>query len=330
MSWQRPWERIKGIETVWGIIERIPWGNFVLTAINTWLASVWAQASSAPAWAVLLITMSAALLSLLCWMAFGQPKVKSGAILDSRGNPVLGSKGSYVWYGASVLAACLFVGALYGMWSRTIPSPKTHTAVGELIEAPRAPEFAFAIPAKTIEQASLSPSAVQQTSSGDNSPNIVTIGQTGGLNAGRIESLTVNHADPPGILALLSEKTDELVAGLTPPVDADTIRVACLSGSDRSCAIASRLLMIFSRAGWRIQENKVFKASPDIPKEAITIVVPGQPVQGLPPHLGRWRNLVGSEKVVALALNKAEIPVRFSSATDMSEGTIGVYAGLAP
>lgn len=156
-----------------------------MTLGDTWLTNIWARATNAPTWAVLLITMCAALICLVAWVAFGRSRLATGSLLDSRGKPILGSKGPYVWYILTAIAAVVFMASLYGTWSYTAPPAGMYSAVRQQLRSQAPPSFAFKIPEWKDRpvRAGVGDRAIQQESSGDNSTNNATTGDNSPIDS---------------------------------------------------------------------------------------------------------------------------------------------------
>jgi len=92
-------------------------------------------------------------------------------------------------------------------------------------------------------------------------------------------------------------------------------------------------LLLFSEAGWKIEENKVFRLEPQIPIVGVamaTRAAPNEPKEPLPPHLGRWRLMDESNKTIYWALRSIDIPVTGATDNTLNDGTIGIYIGSEP
>jgi len=152
-------------------------------------------------------------------------------------------------------------------------------------------------------------------------------------NGGVINNPTINNAVPPkaGMFELTEERRNgflKLLSAQTAP--RDTVRIGCTSWSEKSCVAAGRFLLLFSEAGWQIEENKVFRLEPQIPivGVAITTRAPAdEPKHPLPPHLGRWRKMDESHKTIYWAFRSTDIPVGGASDNTLKEGTLGIYFG---
>jgi hypothetical protein len=92
-------------------------------------------------------------------------------------------------------------------------------------------------------------------------------------------------------------------------------------------------LLLFSEAGWQIEENKVFRMEPQIPIVGVAIAtrIPAdEPKEPLPPHLGRWRKMDESHKTIYWAFHSIDIPVGSATDNTLKEGTLGIYFGSEP
>lgn len=108
------------------------------------------------------------------------------------------------------------------------------------------------------------------------------------------------------------------------------LRVGCISWSEYACVAAGRFLIVFSKAGWTIQENRVFRLEPAVPVDGVTIASIPEAGPALPPHLGRWHKASQSEMALITAFRQMNIPVRVSGDTALSAGIVGVYFGPEP
>jgi len=107
----------------------------------------------------------------------------------------------------------------------------------------------------------------------------------------------------------------------------DTVRIGCTL-SEKSCVAAGRFLLLFSEAGWQIEENKVFRMEPQIPivGVAITTRAPADDEGPLPPHLAdgvRWTRAI---KPFYWAFRSLDIPVALRPIT-LERCTLGIYFG---
>jgi hypothetical protein len=113
----------------------------------------------------------------------------------------------------------------------------------------------------------------------------------------------------------------------------DTVRIGCTSWSEKSYVAAGRFLLLFSEAGWQIEENKVFRMEPQIPIVGVAIATRtavDEPKEPLPPHLGRWRLMDESHKTIYWAFHSTDIPVGGATDNTLKEGTLGIYFGSEP
>jgi len=155
-------------------------------------------------------------------------------------------------------------------------------------------------------------------------------------NGGVIVNPTINNAVPPkaGMFELSEEKRNGLLKALSAQTaPRDIVRIGCTSWSEKSCVAAGRFLLLFSEAGWQIEENKVFRMEPQIPivGVAITTRAPAEePKDPLPPHMGRWRKMDESHKTIYGALRSIDIPVGSGTDNTLKDGTLGIYFGSEP
>jgi hypothetical protein len=126
---------------------------------------------------------------------------------------------------------------------------------------------------------------------------------------------------------LTPERRAEFLKLLTPPIGADTLRVGCASWSERACVAAGRFLVLFSVAGWKIDENRVFRMDPLVPNEGVFIVSLPEPGPPLPPHLGRWHAMNLSEITLHLAFVQMGFATDGSTDASLTKGKTGVYFG---
>jgi hypothetical protein len=155
-------------------------------------------------------------------------------------------------------------------------------------------------------------------------------------NGGVINNPTINNAAPQkvGSFELTEEKRSgflKLLSAQTAP--RDTLRIGCTSWSEASCVAAGTFLLLFSQAGWQIEDNKVFRLEPQIPIVGVAIVTrtpSDEPKEPLPPHLGRWRLMDESHKTIYWAFHSLSIPVNAGSDESLKDGTLGIYFGPEP
>jgi hypothetical protein len=110
----------------------------------------------------------------------------------------------------------------------------------------------------------------------------------------------------------------------------DTLRVGCVPWSERSCVAAGRFLIKFSKAGWTIDSNRVFRVDAQIPTDGVTICTNKPPPTNLPPYLGEWQAMNPSHVTIACALLETGIRVAGASDISLPTGTLGVYFGPEP
>jgi hypothetical protein len=155
-------------------------------------------------------------------------------------------------------------------------------------------------------------------------------------NGGVITNPTINNTAPQtaGLYELTEEKRNsflKLLSAQTAP--RDTVRIGCTSWSEKSCVAAGRFLLMFSEAGWQIEENKVFRMEPQIPIVGVAIAnrAPAdEPKEPLPPHMGRWRAMDESHKTIYWAFRSLDIPVGAATDNTLKDGILGVYFGSEP
>ncbi len=129
---------------------------------------------------------------------------------------------------------------------------------------------------------------------------------------------------------LAGERRTQFVHLLQPPTVANTIRVGCISWSERACVAAGQFLLLFSAAGWKIDGDRVFRLEPMIPNEGVFIVAQPEPGPPLPPHLGRWRKGNDSEIRMFLAFSTIGLIPHLSSDPSLAKGVTGIYFGPEP
>jgi hypothetical protein len=111
----------------------------------------------------------------------------------------------------------------------------------------------------------------------------------------------------------------------------DTVRVGCIDWMPDSCVTAGKFLLSFSRAGWKIDENRVFRLDTRIPPEGITIASKTPKyTDNLPPHLGHWNQMDTSQITFWTAFQWVQVPIGATGDPDMPVGTIGIYFGANP
>jgi len=155
-------------------------------------------------------------------------------------------------------------------------------------------------------------------------------------NGGVINNPTINNAAPPkaGLFELTEERRNgflKLLSAQTAP--RDTVRIGCTSWSEKSCVAAGRFLLLFSEAGWQIEENKVFRLEPQIPIVGVAIAIrtaADEPKEPLPPHLGRYRLMDESHKTIYWAFHSTDITVGGATDNTLKDGTLGIYFGSEP
>lgn len=131
---------------------------------------------------------------------------------------------------------------------------------------------------------------------------------------------------------LTDERRARFLALLKPPLrNANRLKIACLSWSERACVAAGQFLILFSQAGWTIDQNKVFRMDEPIPTEGVSIVSKPEPGPPLPPHLGRWWHRM-SVTEVSLAAAFVAVGVKQAGSGDptLEDGTTGVYFSSEP
>jgi len=110
----------------------------------------------------------------------------------------------------------------------------------------------------------------------------------------------------------------------------ETLRVGCVSWSERACVGAGTFLIEFSKAGWTIDSKKVFRMNVGIPVSGVSICTNKRVPTSLPPHLGVWQRMTPSQVTINCALWEIGIPVTGSSDPSLPKGTVGVYFGPGP
>lgn len=130
---------------------------------------------------------------------------------------------------------------------------------------------------------------------------------------------------------LTDERKKRFLAFAKPPLrDANKIRIGCLSWSERSCVAAGQFLLLFSQAGWTIDQNRVFRMDEPIPTEGVSIVSRPEPGPPQPPHLGRWHKMSLTETSVEAAFVAIGVKVSGSADASLEDGTTGVYFSSEP
>jgi|SRR5882724_2725792 len=113
----------------------------------------------------------------------------------------------------------------------------------------------------------------------------------------------------------------------------DVIRIGCISWSDAACVAAGKFLILFSEAGWTIDQDRVFRMEPMVPIEGMAMVthvdMPAN-AQKLPPHLGTWKKMDASEVTIYWAFKQMGIPVASSGDNSLPVRTLGIYFGPEP
>jgi hypothetical protein len=136
---------------------------------------------------------------------------------------------------------------------------------------------------------------------------------------------------------LSAERRKQLLDTLskTQFVPREVLRIGCIRWSEESCLAAGKFLLVFSEAGWSIEDKKVFQEEPAVPIEGVALVSrmsddDFKKMQALPPHEGIWQKMDGSQQTIYWALRALQIPVSSSSDQSLPSGTIGVYFGPEP
>jgi hypothetical protein len=162
---------------------------------------------------------------------------------------------------------------------------------------------------------------------------------SGGIinNGGVITNPTINNAASPQKAhpyELSEGKRSSFVKLLSAQeVPRDTLRIGCTSWSESSCVAAGRFALLFSEAGWQIEDNKVFRLEPQIPIVGVAIATRApadEPKDPLPPHMGRWRAMDESHKTIYGAFRLLDIPVGGATDNTLKDGTLGIYFGPEP
>jgi hypothetical protein len=115
----------------------------------------------------------------------------------------------------------------------------------------------------------------------------------------------------------------------------ESLRIGCTSWSEESCIAAGKFLLVFSEAGWSIEDKKVFRFEPSVPIEGAAIIsrmsdADFKKAQALPPHLGLWEKMDASQQTIYWAFRALQIPEGSGSDQSLPSGTIGVYFGPEP
>jgi hypothetical protein len=119
---------------------------------------------------------------------------------------------------------------------------------------------------------------------------------------------------------------------IPPATQRYTIRVGCTAWSEESCVAAGSFLLLFSEAGWPIEDAKVFRLEPNVPMSGIAIAYHSDVVRpkNLPPHLGVWDKFNPNSLVVYNAFSRMGIPVGFTGGQDFPKNELGIYFGPEP
>lgn len=115
----------------------------------------------------------------------------------------------------------------------------------------------------------------------------------------------------------------------------DILRIGCVAWSDESCVAAGNFLMVFSEAGWSIEDKKVFREEPGIEGDGVFVVTHTsdedfKKMQTLPPYLGIWQPMDASYETLFRALNAIGLLPKSSTDQSLPNGTIGIYFGPEP
>lgn len=152
----------------------------------------------------------------------------------------------------------------------------------------------------------------------------------------QVRTVVIREAIPPKHLYDLSgDKEEKLKKALQVHKGArEIIRVGCTSWSEESCVAVGKFLIVFSEAGWTIDSKQVFRMTPQIPTEGVSIVSNDTKVENaakhLPPHLGVWHKASSSEVTFFWAFKGMDIPVSSASDLSLPPGTLGIYFGPEP
>jgi hypothetical protein len=156
-------------------------------------------------------------------------------------------------------------------------------------------------------------------------------------NGGVINNPTINNVAPApnaGVYELSQEQRAFFLKQLSAQTaPRDTLRIGCTSWSESSCVAAGQFLLLFSEAGWQIEDNKVFRLEPQIPIVGVAIATRtrvGESKEPLPPHEGRWRKMDESHKTIYWAFSSLHIPVSGSTDETLRESALGIYFGSEP
>ncbi len=129
---------------------------------------------------------------------------------------------------------------------------------------------------------------------------------------------------------LTGTRRTEFLEQLRPPTGANTLRIGCLEWSEHACVSAGQFLVLFSEAGWKIDQNKVFRLENPIPQEGVSIVSLPEPGPAQPPHLGRWHKGDLTEATLCLGFMKMGLRPYGSSDPSLGSAITGVYFGPEP
>jgi len=117
----------------------------------------------------------------------------------------------------------------------------------------------------------------------------------------------------------------------TSPEPRDTVRIGCIAWSESACVAAGKFLILFSEAGWKIDQDHVFRLEPSVPIEGVAIVSYPEPGEPLPPHLGRWHKMSASQVTIWTTFNQLGVAISGSSDASLPPtGVTGIYFGPEP
>lgn len=131
----------------------------------------------------------------------------------------------------------------------------------------------------------------------------------------------------------ISGKRGELFQALlnTQVETRDSLIIGCIAWMPESCVAAGKFLLLFSQAGWKIIDNRVFRMDTSIPPEGVTLASKAPKyTDNLPPHLGHWNAMDTSQVTLWDAFIWMQVPMSATGDPDMAVGTTGIYFGAIP
>jgi hypothetical protein len=130
------------------------------------------------------------------------------------------------------------------------------------------------------------------------------------------------------------KKLGEVTSGPDATYERESLRFGCVAWSDRSCAAAGDFLLVFSEAGWKIEQNEVRRFDTPVPHFGIAIVTQPEGTeeqrQKLLPHQGLWHQMAQSEIDITFALKSIGITIISSSDQNLPNNVLGLYFGPEP